>query len=111
MLLARHAKSGNCDPKKKKKPTCPVKRCKEALTFSNSSVCKTCHLKVCLKHRFPADHECTKQPRVPVAAVSGNGGRRWNGNFLAALASRSGKDCAKSRPVFATNPALKHVRT
>ncbi|KAJ7974508.1 Zinc finger AN1 domain stress-associated protein [Quillaja saponaria] len=41
-LIERHDKSGDCDPKKKKKPTCPVRRCKEVLTFSNTSTCKTC---------------------------------------------------------------------
>ncbi|XP_024024311.1 zinc finger AN1 domain-containing stress-associated protein 12 [Morus notabilis] len=97
MLLEKHAKSGSCDPNREKKPTCPVRRCKEALTFSNSSVCKTCHLKVCLKHRFPADHACNKVAAVSVAAAGGNGGRRWNDKFLAALASRSWKDCAKTK--------------
>lgn len=94
VLLERHNKSGNCDPKKKKKPTCPVRRCKEILIFSNNSTCKTCHLKVCLKHRFPADHECKKQSQPP--AVAAGKGRPWNGNFLAAFASRNGKDCGKS---------------
>ncbi len=32
-ILEKHEKSGICDPKKKKKPTCPVSRCKEILTF------------------------------------------------------------------------------
>lgn len=96
ILLETHVRSGSCDPnKKKKKPTCPVRRCKEVLTFSNTSTCKTCHLKVCLKHRFPADHACTKNT-VVAAAAAGNGGRRWNDKFLAALASRNGKDCAKT---------------
>ncbi|KAM3363928.1 zinc finger AN1 domain-containing stress-associated protein 12 [Capsicum galapagoense] len=40
-ILQKHEKSGDCDPKKKKKPTCPVKRCKGILTFSNTSTCKT----------------------------------------------------------------------
>jgi predicted nucleic acid binding AN1-type Zn finger protein len=35
-----------------------VPRCKETLTFSNTSGCKGCGQKVCLKHRFPADHAC-----------------------------------------------------
>ncbi|KAK3027983.1 hypothetical protein RJ639_039336 [Escallonia herrerae] len=39
----RDKKSGDCDPKKKKKkPTCQVRRCREILTFSNTSTCKTC---------------------------------------------------------------------
>ncbi|KAK9990852.1 hypothetical protein SO802_025837 [Lithocarpus litseifolius] len=51
-MLEKHEKSGNCDPKKKKKPTCPVRQCKEILPFSNIGTCKTCQLKVRLKHRF-----------------------------------------------------------
>ncbi|KAI0510864.1 hypothetical protein KFK09_011474 [Dendrobium nobile] len=56
--LSRHEKSGTCDPSKKRKPRCPVPRCKEILTFSNQSACKVCNVKVCLKHRFPSDHSC-----------------------------------------------------
>ena len=98
-ILERHHKSGTCDPNKKKKPICPVKRCKEVLTFSNTSTCKTCHMKVCLKHRFPADHACGRVASASVsnstsASVSASG--RWNNRFLAALASRNGQECAKS---------------
>ncbi|CAD6225162.1 unnamed protein product [Miscanthus lutarioriparius] len=57
-ILDAHARSRRCDPARKRKPQCPVRRCKEALTFSNTSQCKGCGLKVCLKHRFPADHNC-----------------------------------------------------
>lgn len=89
-MLEKHEKSGNCDPKKKKKPTCPVRRCKEILTFSNTSTCKTCQLKVCLKHRFPADHVC-KKAAVEATVVEGKG--RWSDRFLAAMTSRNGKDC------------------
>jgi len=78
-ILQKHLKSGICDPTKKKKPTCPVKRCKEVLTFSNTSTCKTCHIKVCLKHRFPADHACSRGASASVA----NG--LWNNRFLAAF--------------------------
>ncbi|KAJ7943387.1 Zinc finger AN1 domain-containing stress-associated protein [Quillaja saponaria] len=59
-VIERHDKSGDSD-QKKKKPTCPVRRCKEVLTFSNTSRCKTCQLNVCLKHRFPADHACKRE--------------------------------------------------
>ncbi|XWS44219.1 hypothetical protein CRYUN_Cryun15aG0025500 [Craigia yunnanensis] len=62
MVLERHEKSGDCDPRKKKKPTCPTRRCRETSTLSNTSVCKTCQLKVCLKHRFPPDHACKQAP-------------------------------------------------
>ncbi|KAH7674383.1 AN1-like Zinc finger domain-containing protein [Dioscorea alata] len=61
-ILERHRKAGECDITKKQKPKCPVKRCKEILTFSNNSTCKSCNLKVCLKHRFPNDHQCKGSP-------------------------------------------------
>ncbi|KAJ3677464.1 hypothetical protein LUZ60_003188 [Juncus effusus] len=64
LVFEIHAKSGNCNPAKKQKPKCPVKRCKEVLTFSNCSSCKYCSLKVCLKHRFPTDHLCKGGIRV-----------------------------------------------
>ncbi|KAI4351504.1 hypothetical protein L6164_005870 [Bauhinia variegata] len=97
-ILEKHEKSGNCDPRKKKKPVCPVRRCKEVLTFSNTSTCKTCQMKVCLKHRFPADHDCKRvaPPRSLSSSVAAAAGGRWTDRFLAALASRNGKDCAKN---------------
>lgn len=107
VLLERHSKSGNCDPRKKKKPRCPVTRCKQILTFSNCSTCKTCHLKVCLKHRFPADHECNKQARAAVAVAANEGA--WNGKFLAAFASRNGKDCGKSERGSKSPPSTPSV--
>ncbi|XWS40796.1 hypothetical protein CRYUN_Cryun17cG0026300 [Craigia yunnanensis] len=104
IMLERHEKSGNCDPRKKKKPICPVRRCKETLTFSNTTVCKTCQLKVCLKHRFPADHACKQASTAPAAGAKGG----WNEKFLAALALRNGKDCAKSeRRSSPTTPSVK----
>jgi predicted nucleic acid binding AN1-type Zn finger protein len=62
-VLDAHARSRRCDPAKKHKPRCPARRCKETLTFSNTSHCKTCGLKVCLKHRFPTDHDCSATAR------------------------------------------------
>ncbi|CAI0455485.1 unnamed protein product [Linum tenue] len=91
-LLERHEKSGQCDPRKKKKPTCGVRRCKEILTFSNTCVCKTCQMKVCLSHRFPADHQCKKDLATAPAAAAANGVSR----FLLAFASKNAKDCAKN---------------
>ncbi|KAK7815946.1 zinc finger AN1 domain-containing stress-associated protein 12 [Quercus suber] len=88
-MLEKHEKSDNCDPKKKKKPTYPVRWCKEILPFSNTSTCKTFQLKVCLTHRFLADHRCRKVAAATV--VEGKG--RWNDRFLAAMASRNGRDC------------------
>ncbi|XP_022884072.1 zinc finger AN1 domain-containing stress-associated protein 12 [Olea europaea var. sylvestris] len=91
-ILERHGKSGDCDPKKKKKPACPVRRCKEVLTFSNTATCKICQIKVCLKHRFPADHAC--KPSL----LDKN-------KFLVALAARNGKNCGK-KVVAPTTPAV-----
>ncbi|XP_023526966.1 zinc finger AN1 domain-containing stress-associated protein 12 isoform X3 [Cucurbita pepo subsp. pepo] len=98
-ILERHHESGDCDPRKKKKPTCSARRCREILTFSNTCVCKTCRLKVCLKHRFPAEHNCG---RVDTG--------RWNEKFMAALELRSGGDCGKrGRPTAAngSSPSVK----
>ncbi|XP_010913471.1 zinc finger AN1 domain-containing stress-associated protein 12 [Elaeis guineensis] len=76
-ILERHERSGDCDARKKHKPRCPVRRCKELLTFSNNSTCKTCNQKVCLKHRFPSDHACKpaymKDAKVPVRLPARNG--------------------------------------
>ncbi|XP_047317765.1 zinc finger AN1 domain-containing stress-associated protein 12 [Impatiens glandulifera] len=109
--LHKHERSGDCDPKKKKKPTCPVKRCREALTFSNSSVCKNCGVKVCLNHRFPADHNCIRNDNTSVGLVK-VGGVFNNGRFFSAFASRNAKDCAKEKDLTAgpsrTTPIKAH---
>ncbi|KAJ8647246.1 hypothetical protein MRB53_000269 [Persea americana] len=60
VILEQHVRSGDCNPSNKKKPRCPVKRCKQVLTFSNTTTCKICTQKVCLSHRFPSDHPATK---------------------------------------------------
>ncbi|XAR51815.1 hypothetical protein NMG60_11006553 [Bertholletia excelsa] len=103
-ILKWHEKSGECDPKKKKKPTCPVRRCREVLTFSNTSTCKTCHIKVCLKHRFPADHACRKIPAAGAPAIVG---REINNKFLVALSLRNSKakDCAKEEVGRTSSPS------
>ncbi|KAJ9562372.1 hypothetical protein OSB04_007532 [Centaurea solstitialis] len=88
-ILTKHQKSGDCDPKKKKKPTCGVKRCKEILTFSNTSSCRSCQIKFCLKHRFQSDHTC--KSNHPVTAAAANRAQP----FLVALASRNNGDCTK----------------
>lgn len=62
LMMERHLKSGSCDPAKKNKPGCPVGQCTETLTFSNTSTCKICQVKVCLRHRFPDDHSCQGRP-------------------------------------------------
>lgn len=96
VMMERHQKSGNCDPSTKKKPTCSVKRCKEILTFSNSATCKTCNLKVCLKHRFPADHSCKKDLVVGKNAGAVAGAGKWTDKILAAMAAWNGKECTEN---------------
>lgn len=60
-----------CDPsnyeKATKKKKCPVPRCKELLTFSNTIKCRDCTLDHCLKHRFGPDHNCPG-PKKPEAS-------------------------------------------
>jgi predicted nucleic acid binding AN1-type Zn finger protein len=80
-ILAAHARSRRCDPAKKRKPRCPARRCKEQLTFSNTHDCKGCGRKVCLKHRFPADHDCAARARAAAGA--------------AAAARRAGGECGR----------------
>ncbi|XP_059294074.1 zinc finger AN1 domain-containing stress-associated protein 12 [Lycium ferocissimum] len=108
-ILQKHEKSGDCDPKKKKKPTCPVKRCKEVLTFSNTSTCKTCRIQVCLKHRFPADHACKRNSSTSQPLVKDR--TEANNKFLTALAARSGNDCGNKNRASSssppTNPSVK----
>ncbi|OVA14356.1 zinc finger protein [Macleaya cordata] len=104
VILERHEKSGDCDPSKKKKPKCPVKRCKQILTFSNNSTCKFCQLKVCLSHRFPADHNCLKTP-INSSVLGVRAGSSVNDKFLVALAARNAKDCGskKNNPMSASS--------
>ena len=103
-MLERHEKSGDCDPSKKKKPICPVRRCKEVLTFSNTSTCKTCQLNFCLKHRFPIEHACKQ--RLPSSTTGAK--ERWSDKFLAALGARIGNDCAKNGGRTVSPPGTSH---
>ncbi|KAI5665570.1 hypothetical protein M9H77_15423 [Catharanthus roseus] len=97
LILEKHRKSGDCDPAKMKKAKCPVKRCKEVLTFSNNNTCKICQIKVCLKHRFPADHDCKRNLSSSPSGVIKEKREVINNKFLAAFASRNGKDCGNKR--------------
>nr|AXC59788.1 A20/AN1-type zinc-finger protein [Fraxinus velutina] len=60
-----------CDPsnyeKATKKRKCPVPRCRELLTFSNTVKCRDCNVDHCLKHRFGPEHNCPG-PKKPEAA-------------------------------------------
>ncbi|XP_030469943.1 zinc finger AN1 domain-containing stress-associated protein 12 [Syzygium oleosum] len=108
-VLERHAGSGGCDPgRKEKKPGCPVRRCREVLTFSNASTCKACGLRVCLRHRFPADHACGAR-----AAAAAAGGGRWNEKFMAAMASRGGgaKECGKKERGSSSPPSTPTIKS
>lgn len=89
-MLEKHEKSKDCDPSKKKKPKCPVKRCKQMLTFSNNSTCKICRVQVCLAHRFPADHACKG---YGTSVVVSGAGRHIGEKILVPLSARNGKDC------------------
>jgi len=80
-ILDEHVRSRRCDPARKRKPVCPARRCKEPLTFSNTTDCKACGRKVCLRHRFPADHACAG----PAASKAAG----------AAAARRAGGECAR----------------
>uniref|UniRef100_A0A1J3FN23 Zinc finger AN1 domain-containing stress-associated protein 12 n=1 Tax=Noccaea caerulescens TaxID=107243 RepID=A0A1J3FN23_NOCCA len=104
-LLEKHEKSGDCDPKKKKKPICPVKRCREILTFANNLTCKDCGVKFCLKHRFPTDHVCNKKTIINTAA--GGTSSTWNEKFMEALSLRNKKGCGRGTSVSSNSPSIR----
>ena len=52
----------NCNPSKKHTKICPVRGCKQKLYAVNTIKCEKCGKEVCLKHRFPEDHNC--QPPI-----------------------------------------------
>ncbi|KAJ8774901.1 hypothetical protein K2173_019905 [Erythroxylum novogranatense] len=101
LILEKHCKSGGCDPRKKKKPSCAVRRCREILIFSNSCTCKNCDLKVCLKHRFPADHSCKN------VSSGASGNTVAQDSFLVALASRIRKEWGKYEQTTSSSSSLK----
>ncbi|KAF2307917.1 hypothetical protein GH714_033338 [Hevea brasiliensis] len=57
-----------CDPsnyeKVTKKRKCPVRGCREVLTFSNTIKCRDCTIDHCLKHRFGPDHDCPGPKKI-----------------------------------------------
>lgn len=63
----------DCDPdnyaKVHKKKRCPVEGCKEKLNSTNTFACKSCHSEVCLKHRFPTDHQCKDRAGAALALL------------------------------------------
>lgn len=60
-VFDRHTQT-YCDPtnyaKVHQRPRCPAKGCREKLGAINTYTCKECSTQVCLKHRFPEDHQC-----------------------------------------------------
>ncbi|KAI5064135.1 hypothetical protein GOP47_0020805 [Adiantum capillus-veneris] len=94
LTLEKHMQA-SCDPSNydrvMKKPKCPVKRCREVLTTTNTYMCKTCKVKVCLKHRFPADHLCMSGVKTREASLN-----ILTENFMKILAQRKGTECASS---------------
>jgi hypothetical protein len=91
-ILKSHHSSGSCDPshykKVYKKPRCPVKGCKEILTFSNKVRCKDCHVDVCLRHRYAAEHKCER--------AHGGGVNKGPGlKLIEKLATRGAQGCAQ----------------
>ncbi|KAB8110349.1 hypothetical protein EE612_047515 [Oryza sativa] len=57
-VLEAHARSRRCDPARKRKPRCPVPRCKGDAHVLQHERVQGCGQKVCLKHRFPDRHAC-----------------------------------------------------
>jgi hypothetical protein len=80
-----------CDPsayaQRTHKPRCPVKGCKEKLTFSNRVACKACGANTCLRHRFPADHACERAAAAAAAARRPTGMPSASASAAAAAAS------------------------
>ncbi|KAG7628858.1 Zinc finger AN1 and C2H2 domain-containing stress-associated protein 13 [Arabidopsis thaliana] len=108
----------DCDPsnyeKAVKKKKCPVPRCRELLTFSNTIKCRDCSIDHCLKHRFGPDHSCSgpKNPESSFSsfmgflsttntkeapASSSSSSSRWSSLFASAEASisRLGNDISQ----------------
>ncbi|KAE8694792.1 Zinc finger AN1 and C2H2 domain-containing stress-associated protein 16 [Hibiscus syriacus] len=115
-----------CDPsnyeKVVKKKKCPVPRCREALTFSNTINCRDCGVDHCLKHRFGLDHNCVgpKKPTgAPATSLSNwvtrflNVGTSFRENQQSGSDSSSGKveECRQCRVKFSSVTALvEHVK-
>ncbi len=61
VVFERHSRT-ECDPanyaRVHHKPRCSAPGCKEKLTTINAFTCKSCGLRVCLKHRDVDDHKC-----------------------------------------------------
>jgi len=91
-----HQRSQGCDPhnyaRVHQKKKCPVGRCSEKLTLTNTYLCKACGTKVCLKHRMPNDHKCEQAKqgeRAGQARVRAGQARQERGGGI--FASRPSK--------------------
>ncbi|KAM3128727.1 hypothetical protein pb186bvf_019139 [Paramecium bursaria] len=47
-----------CTQQQKEKKKCAKPKCNQILTELNKNECKNCQKVLCLKHRFPEDHDC-----------------------------------------------------
>ncbi|RZC79795.1 hypothetical protein C5167_042371 [Papaver somniferum] len=96
-----HENSKECDPSKKIRPKCPVKRCKKQLgTIANYSyvTCERCQLKVCLAHRLSIDHDCSRKNPNSLLGLSQKRVAYFTSDDhlkVAALAARNLEDCSK----------------
>ncbi|CAN8286930.1 unnamed protein product [Cochlearia groenlandica] len=129
----------DCDPsnyeKATKKKKCPVSRCKEHLTFSNTIKCRDCNVDHCLKHRFGTDHACpgprkpepsfpfmgflssskketkTTRPNKANASSSSTSSSRWSNLFSSAEArlSKLGDDISHKLQFSSSNDGIVEV--
>ncbi|XP_047066201.1 zinc finger AN1 and C2H2 domain-containing stress-associated protein 16-like [Lolium rigidum] len=122
----------DCDPsnyqRATKKKKCPVPRCKETLTFSNTIRCKDCSKEHCLKHRFGPDHMCPGprklEPTFPFAnmlrrsqkveprANSSSSSSSWWGSSLlnAASSFRSSAEAGMQKLSIATSEVVQKAK-
>jgi Zn-finger nucleic acid-binding protein len=122
----------DCDPsnyqRATKKKKCPVPRCKEALTFSNTIRCKDCSKEHCLKHRFGPDHLCPGprklEPTFPFANMlrrsqkvepransSSSSSSWWSSSLLNAASSfRSSAEAGMQKLSIATSEVVQKAK-
>ncbi|CAG7895448.1 unnamed protein product, partial [Brassica rapa] len=91
----KHERSGDCDPRKRKKPVCPVKRCSESLTSANNLTCKDSGVKFCLKHE---SYVCNKKTFANSETSS-----RWNDMCMEVLRMRKEKGCGRGTTSVSSN--------
>jgi len=92
--FAQHERSGDCQPCSMAAPAsknrCPVKGCREKLTFINTYECPKCKQRVCMSHRFEEVHNCAaKQGEKGSRSVAGA-----KPSAVAQACSSSSRTCA-----------------